>query len=728
MTGAAGVILGTAAYMSPEQAKGKPVDKRTDIWAFGCVLYEMFAGRRAFEGEDVSDTLAAVLRAEPDWTGLPRELPEHVRLLMRRCLEKDRTRRVSDISVARFLLTEPVALAAPTAAGARHERPRPLWQRAALPIAATIAGAVLSALAVSRLQTTPASPVIRFTNQLQTGELFTNTNRRFLTISDDGSQLAYTANYRLQVKRLSEPRPTAIVIGNPSEGLNITNPVFSPDGRSIVYWSGGGAAVGGGGILRKVPTGGGPAVTLCAATNPTGVSWNGNDIWFSQVGRGILRVSAAGGTAEVVVPYKNNELSGPQMLPGDRFLLYAVSASDWSNSEIVVQEIGSSEVKSIVRDGVEPRYVATGHIVYAQRGLLMAAPFDLTRMEVTGESVAVVEGIRRASVASTAPAAQVAVSKTGTLAYMPGSPTLASANLDVAMLDFKDTIARVNLPPNEYEFPRFSPDGSYLAVGTDGGTNISIYDLSGSSQLRRLTFGGRNRLPAWTADGSRVTFQSDRDGDRAIFSQRADGTGTAERLTKPEKGQAHWPYDWSPSGETMLYRDSARCDVPHYRTFSLKTGKSEPYGGVRSSGVIGAAFAPDGKWVAYSTTERGGSVDGIRAAVSIDRHTVPDSKRAQSILEHGWWNPVLLARSSARVSRSCDTHTACVHIFEAHNDTEDECAVTLRLSRQLRHRPQGRSICHHRRCHRRRRHRGPEHRGRPELVRGTETTRTRTRD
>ena len=707
--------------MSPEQARGKPADKRSDIWAFGAVLYEMLGGKRAFGGDDISDTLADILRGGPDWTGLPRELPEHVRLLMRRCLEKDRTRRVSDISVARFLLTEPVALAAPTAAGARHERPRPLWQRAALPIAATIAGAVLSALAVSRLQTTPASPVIRFTNQLQTGELFTNTNRRFLTISDDGSQLAYTANYRLQVKRLSEPRPTAIVIGNPSEGLNITNPVFSPDGRSIVYWSGGGAAVGGGGILRKVPTGGGPAVTLCAATNPTGVSWNGNDIWFSQVGRGILRVSAAGGTAEVVVPYKNNELSGPQMLPGDRFLLYAVSASDWSNSEIVVQEIGSSEVKSIVRDGAEPRYVATGHIVYAQRGLLMAAPFDLTRMEVTGESVAVVEGIRRANVASASPTAQVAVSKTGTLAYMPGSPTLASANLDVAMLDFKDTIARVNLPPNEYKFPRFSPDGRYLAVGTDGGTNISIYDLSGSSQLRRLTFGGRNRLPAWTADG--ITFQSDRDGDRAIFSQRADGTGP--QSASPSRRKARH------TGLTTGRRRARRCCTGFSTTrctslwtFSLKTGKSEPYGGVRSSGVIGAAFAPDGKWVAYSTTERGGAsmvyvqpfpstgtpyqiASGLNPFWSTDGGTL-------------YYSPGPQPAFHAVAIRTRPAFT----FSKPNNDTEDECAVTLRLSRQLRHRPQGRSICHHRRCHRRRRHRGPGHRGRPELVRGTETTRT----
>jgi Tol biopolymer transport system component len=218
-----------------------------------------------------------------------------------------------------------------------------------------------------------------------------------------------------------------------------------------------------------------------------------------------------------------------------------------------------------------------------------------------------VEGVRRTNVASVSPAAQFAVSRTGTLAYVPGPATLGTAALDVALLDFNDTIARVNLPPNEYEFPRFSPDGRYLAVGAASGTsaNISIYELSGGSQLRRLTFGGRNRLPAWTPDGKHVAFQSDRGGDHAIYWQPADGTGIAQRLTKPEKGHIHWPYDWSPSGETMLYGIQHEGMYSLW-TFSVKTGKSEPFGGVRSPSVIGAAFAPDGKWVAYSAIEGGG--------------------------------------------------------------------------------------------------------------------------
>jgi serine/threonine protein kinase/Tol biopolymer transport system component len=605
MTGAAGVILGTAAYMSPEQAKGRPVDKRTDIWAFGCVFFEMLTGQRTFEGDDVSDTLAAVLRAEPEWNRLPSDVLPQVRLLLQRCLEKDRSKRISDISVARFLVTEPIALPTQSRAESVAAARRPLWRRAVPAIASGMIAAVLAAAAVSQWQTPDPRPVTRFTYHLPTDRAFTNTNRPLVAFSGDGTQMAFIANFGLHVRKMSERHATTLTGRDPG-ALAITTPVFSPDGRWIAFWVGGNV---GGGTIKKISTAGGAAVTLCQAVNPVGMSWDGNNILFAQTGRGILRVSAAGGTPEVVVPSSQNELGSPQMLPTGRHILYTVAAGlDWDKGSIMVHELGSSEPKKVVSSGSDARYVPSGHLLYAQQGVLMAAAFDLERLEVRDEAVPVLEGVRRATVVAGSPAAQFTVSNSGSLAYLPGPAKLNVGTFDIALLDRRDSITRLNLPPNPYAFPRFSPDGRHLAVGVESeSADIWIYDLSGTSSLRRLTFGGKNRLPTWSGDSRRVAFQSDRDGDHAIFWQPADGSGAAERLTKPEKDQVHWPYDWSPSGETMLFgvQDGNTYSV---WTLSRTEKKVQPFGGIRANQALSANFSPDGKWVAYSSNPSGPSV------------------------------------------------------------------------------------------------------------------------
>jgi serine/threonine-protein kinase len=542
---------------------------------------------------------------------LPTELPEQTRLLLRKCLEKDRAKRISDIGIARFLLTETIAPSASAHTDAAGAKPRPLWQRV-MPIAVTAAvAAIVGGAVASQWQRTEPPRVMRFTYQLANDQAFTNTGRPIVALSDDGTQMAFIANFGLHVRKMSELHAKLLVSGGSPTAQgpgSITTPAFSPDGRWIAFWVAGNASAG---TIKKISTAGGAPVTICQATNPYGISWDGEDILFGQLGRGIVRVSASSDQPEVLVPKKENELGSPQLLPGGRHILYtAAAAADWSASSVVVHELGTPNAKTIIRNGVEGRYVPSGHIVYAQDGVLMATAFDTASMEVRGEAVPVVEGVRRSTAAAGIPTAHFSISDDGSLAYLPGPAKLNSELFDVALLDHKDAITPLNLPSNMYTFPRFSPDGRYLAVGVESATpaDIWIYDLSGTSSLRRLTFGGNNRLPVWSGDSRRVAFQSDREGDLAIFWQPADGTGTAERLTKPEKGTVHWPYDLSPSGDTMLFGIQQN---PAYSvwTLSLKDKKVQRFGGgVSSYGALSATFSPDGKWVAYSSNPAAGSL------------------------------------------------------------------------------------------------------------------------
>ncbi len=607
-----GVLLGSAAYMSPEQAKGREADKRSDVWGFGCVLYEMLSGKRAFDGEDLTETIAAVVKSEPDWSVLPADVPEQIRLLIRRCLEKDRGRRISDISIARFLMVEPIL------AGATHGAPatmataavrRPAWRRALPALAFAIVASALAGAAAWKFKPSPPLTVTRFTYLLGSGQEFTNAGRHIIAISPDGSQLVYVANRRLYLKSAWEAEATAIA---GTEAAQVTTPVFSPDGESIAFYTGAGAA-GAGGSLKKIGRSGGAAVTLCQASNPLGMSWDGDTILFGQTGKGILRVSANGGTPDVIVGVTGDEVAhGPQMLTGGRALLYTLAnGTDWDNARIVVQAPGSSDRKVLITGSADARYLPTGHIIYALGSVVFAVRFDVGRLEVVGGPVPVVEGVRRVSggTGGNPGTAHFAVSPTGSLAFIEG-PSTASGS-DVALLDRKGTLQLLKLPPRAYAYPRVSPDGRQLAVGVDDGkeVNVWIHDLSGTSAIRRLTFGGNNRYPIWTSDGARIAFQSDREGDRAIFSQAADGNGAAERITKPEEGQAHIPQAWSPSGDSFLFSVVSGSNQSLW-TFALQDKKAAPFGSVRFSSLAGpnAALSSNGRWVAYASAEPGRSV------------------------------------------------------------------------------------------------------------------------
>src|SRR5262245_7365490 len=550
----AGVILGTAAYMSPEQARGKLVDRRTDIWSFGCVLFEMLAGKQAFDasGDTVSDAVAAVLMKEPDWTALPATTPPHVVSLLRRCLQKDVQKRVPHIGVARLEIDEGSSssvVLAPTADGGQ-----PFWRKA-IPVAL---GALLTAMVAGtawwRFKPEPLAPIVtRFAFMLPDGQIFSNAGRQVIAISPDGTQLVYTANQRLYLRGMSdlEPRPIAGVDGT----YAVLNPVFSPDGRWIAFWSGADLN------LKKVPVTGGSPVTLGAAGGPYGMSWGSDGILFGEAGKGVIRVSPNGGASEVLVSIKPDELAqGPQMLPGGDAVLFtlargSVTVGDrWEKAQIVVQSLRSGQRKVLIEGGTDARYLATGHIVYAVAGVVRAVAFDVKGLHVSDGPVPVVEGVRRAPTQTTG-TSQFSVATNGSLVYIPGPVSTDLGGRQLALLDRKGAAEALMIPAGNIDHPRVSPDGKRVVfVKEDQEAIVWTYELSGATAMRRVTFGGNNRFPIWTSDGQRVVFQSDRDGDLGLFWQRADGTGTAERLTRADKDVAHVAESWSPKENGFLFR------------------------------------------------------------------------------------------------------------------------------------------------------------------------------
>ncbi len=606
-----GVIMGTAAYMAPEQAKGKAVDKRADIWAFGCVVYEMLTGKRAFEGEDVSDTLAAVLRGEPDWSSLPSDLPPAIRTLIQRCLAKDRRLRIADISTAQYVLAEPASLAAPPGMPAAVvvppvASPRPLWWRA-MPVAATalLVAALTSAAWWGFRPPLPPPTVTRFSFTLPQGQIFGAATLRqiVVAISPDGTQVVYVANNRLYLRSSGDLEPKAISGSDSPQGLR--NPVFSPDSQSIVFWSGADNT------LKRISVRGGTAVTICPADAPFGVSWGVDGIVFGQGSKGIMRVSPNGGQPERLVSVRGGEdAHGPHMLPGGQAMLFTLAtgpgAGRWDKAQIVVQSLKTGERKTLVNGGGDARYVATGHIVYALGGTLFALPFDVKRLEVAGGPVPIVEGVQRTVCCPNSGSAQFSFSDTGSLISVPGTAGVASSGRALGLADRKGDLEVLKLPASSYEHPRISPDGKRVAFGTDDGEEaiVWIYDLAGTTSMRRLTFGGKNRFPIWSADGQRIAFQSDREGDLGIFWQRADGIGAAERLTKPDQGTSHVPESWSHDSKRFLFELTKGPNVSLW-AFSLEDKKATPFGGVQSGTPITAAFSPDGRWVAYHSNETG---------------------------------------------------------------------------------------------------------------------------
>ena len=610
-----GVILGTAAYMSPEQAAGRAVDRRTDLWAFGVVLLEMLTGRPVFTGPTVSHVLSSVLKSEPDWATLSSDTPVPIRKLLRRCLEKDRKRRLDSAADARLEIDDvlnPIGADRAVSEG----RPAPAWRRA-LPWSVAVLVAIAASGATWLLKTPAAQPTIRLAIGLPPGQRLAALGQPALAISPDGKNLVYvavqsrdsggsTANQESAIQELYV-RPFDSEVARPIPGTEgAVGPFFSPDGQWLGFFAGG--------MLKKVSVNGGAVVTLAAAPNPGGASWNSEGtlaVQLRTVGQqGLQQISQEGGTPQPLTRLGKTEFihRWPEFLPGNQALLFAGSATGatWGRSHVAAQAIAdagrqesSSSAATILTQGTQPRYAPTGHLLFAQAGTLMAAPFDPRRLVLTGAAVPALEGVMQFN---TTGAAQYDVSATGTLVYVAGKLTHAQSRL----VSVSRTGAEQLLPavPHNYIRPRMSPDGRRVAVEIlEEEEQTWIYDIA-RDHLSRLAFEGNvNNVPIWSPDGKRVAFSSNRVGVASnVFWALSDGSGGAERLTTSD--HVNFPVSFSSDGQLLAYVEVTPETGSDIWVLSMSDRKARPFLRARHEEAA-PAFSPDGRWLAYSSNESG---------------------------------------------------------------------------------------------------------------------------
>jgi serine/threonine-protein kinase len=600
----AGVLLGTAGYMSPEQARGKAVDRRSDIWAFGCVLYEMLAGQRAFDGETVTDVLGAIVHKEPDLARLPATVPARLRQLLQQCLQKDASRRLQSIGDARVALQEwlenpkapepTMILAAP--AGRR-------W----LPWTAAAAALLLGLAAGAALFRRPAleEPVRRFEVNVTKDAVFSRLGSG-LVASPDGRAIAYTTGLegqkqKLVVRPLDRFQETVLVEGEGPTGPY--HPFFSPDGAWIGFVTRT--------ELKKISVTGGAPITLATLDRSRGASWgpDGTIVFAPSVFSGLVRISSNGGQAQplTTLDKAKDERTHrwPQWLPGGKAVLFSSQSGDTSSFDtgtIEVVRAGTGERKVVHRGGYYARYVATGHILYVLKGTLFAVPFDAGKLETTGSEMPVLEGLE------TNPAegsAQYGVSENGLLAYLDDLPDISP--FTIVSVDRQGRSEPLWSEPGIYGTPRLSPDGRQLAVSLqrDEIWNVWTYDLE-RDVAARVTFGKRyDADPVWSPDGRFLAFESEVDGKDGVFRKRADGTGDAEPLLAPGKLTFPAPCSWSPDGKNLIVQsagEGGRTDL----WILPAGGNADPQPFLKSPYQESFGhFSPDGRWVAYESDETG---------------------------------------------------------------------------------------------------------------------------
>ena len=587
------------------------MDKRADVWAFGAVVYEMLTGKRAFVGDDVSDTLAAVLRAEVALDELPSETPARLRQALTACLQRDPKQRVHDMADVRLAMegafeTTVSAPAEPVAVPQLQ-----VWQRPLPAVVAATALVVITGLAVWSLtrSASPAPPSpTRFTiAPPATDQLFTSNTRGTMALSEDGETLVYVAT-RDGVQQLYR-RPLGQLDALPIPGTEgASSPFFSPDGEWIGFELDGS-------LRRMAVTGGPPATLYEGSLNASNVSWGTNDmlvLGFGDNGNPLMQVASTGGVAEPVTTLEEGEIDHrqPALLPGGTALLFAVATGP-ADSTIAVKSLETGERRALF-EGSSPRYVASGHILFARENALWAVPFDADQLTVTGEAVPVMEGV---SIGTTS-YAQFAVSGNGSLVYVP-STTAVGAPRTLVWVDRDGREEEIPAPSAPYESPRLSPDGRSIAVEVRNPENadVVVYDLQRQTSTRITFDSERDMYPLWSPDGQRVLFSSTREVPPNIYSKAADGTGEVERVTTSDSGQM--PLSWSADGQTLVVFDIGQGNA-NLVSVSLDADNA-PEGLVETEfGDTQGEVSPDGRWLAYSSNESGRFEVYVRPFPNVD--------------------------------------------------------------------------------------------------------------
>ncbi len=598
-----GVILGTAAYMAPEQARGKRIDQRTDLWAFGCVLYEMLSGQKPFHGEDdsVATVLARILEREPDYTALPAATPASIRRVIRRCLEKNPSRRLASAQDAGLEIEDAQTTPEPAAAAAAKPT-----ARSALPwIAGVLVLALLgTSVALWRATRPRVERVMRYDIQLPPKGSLSLTQWPPIAISHDGSMVVFTVTSeggtQLFLRRRDERGVRAV-----SATENGASPVFSPDGRWLVFVAGR--------DLKKMMIGSG-ATTIGQVGTSRGATWldDGSIVYSPDAAAGLVRVPRDGGPAQPLTTLntQKGERSHrwPTTLPGGRAVLFIVgvnsSPDDYNNSDVDAVIVTTGERRHILTGASFVQYVS-GHLIFMRNGSINAVPFDPDSLTVSGTPVPVVNGVAGDV---TTGAAAFACADDGTLVYAPGASE-ANGNLRrLVWADRTGTVDPLNVPAAFYNDTRVSPDGSRVAVivGASGSGDVWIYDVARKT-FTRLTFDGNIGTPIWSPDGSSVIYASieaSASGRTTFFRKPVDGSREPQKLATVN-GRSYL-VSISPGGDrlTIVKATNTQSRVGDILSVAVPEGTETPVVATNAD-EYSASPSPDGRWLAYQSNESG---------------------------------------------------------------------------------------------------------------------------
>ena len=589
----AGVILGTASYMAPEQARGRAVDKRADVWAFGVVLFEMLTGTRAFPGDDVSDTLATVLKFDPDWNRLPADTPAPIRRLLKRCLTKDPKLRLREcgsalVDIHEALATPERSESAAPLAGAKSAAS--LRQSALIATAALLIGAIVGAVAWTRFsgRAADAPPTTtRFTITLPEGDVLPRASGPLLELSPDGRTLVYRARRGTALhlfRRAIDQFDATIIPGTEAA----SSPIFSPDGLWIAFRDRPGTDT----VLKKMPIAGGPAQTIATLSDANamrGAAWTDDGRIMLGSGGSLISVPAAGGDATVLFKADGNLfVSNPQLLPGNSVLLTLAGLRS-ENGEVAVVKLGTGEKKTVQASATVGRLLPSGHLVFVRGAALWAVPFDVDRLEAVGTAVPVVEGVR----VEVGGAVQFAVADDGTLAYVPGTMQGPERPLAFVGRDGGQP-ETLKIPARDYINVALSPDQSRVAaqIGDGDDADVWVAEIARGTLTRVTRDAGFDGNPIWSRDGKSIVFASRREGRWTLQRRSADGTGDATLMTAFDASVTRAePYAWSPDGSTLLFG----ADEVIGATTASTMGEWKPV--IRSAGGA-TAVSPNGRWIA----------------------------------------------------------------------------------------------------------------------------------